>query len=199
MCYKCRLRHATKRLHYAYLLFMVMFGLFSLTVASVLSLFLTACAPSLQDFHDRVLEPLAVHKADELAEQNRLQIRRAFEEAKRRGQWPCERWVEFFSWSLDALGLAGYGIPGQGRILDKVKEVYQRSSDRRRETELRELLAGIEGQRTTNETAIFNELVDQTSEEPALYGRIYSVCEEGTARRYRGTGHEFRRLEDRPC
>jgi hypothetical protein len=174
-------------------------GLFALTGAGLLSLLLTACAPSLQDFHDRVLEPLAVYKAEELAEQNRLQVRLAFEEAKRRGQWPGERWFELFSWSLDALGLAGYGIPGQGRIVEKVKEFYQRSSDKKRETELRGLLAGIEEQRSANEKAIFHELINQTSEEPALYGRIYSVCEEGTARRYRGTGNGFRRLADRPC
>src|SRR5688572_20431870 len=96
----------------------------------------TACAPSRYDFHERILEPLASQKAADLAEQNKLQIRRAFDDANRQHELPGERWFGLFYWGLDALGFAGYGMPGQGRILEKLKEWYRHSSAETREAEL---------------------------------------------------------------
>ncbi len=65
-------------------------------------------APSVYDFHDRILRPLAAQKADDVAEQNRLHVRKAFEKAD---QAPNDRWFEYVYWGLDALGVAGYGMP----------------------------------------------------------------------------------------
>jgi hypothetical protein len=158
-----------------------------------------ACAPSLYDFHDRVLEPLAIQKADDLAEGTRLRVLKAFEEAKRREQWPGQRWYGLVYWGLDALGFAGYGLPGQGRILEQLREYYQRHSAATREAELREMLRLIDERRGANRTAIQKDLVSHTSEEFALFGRIYSVCVEDVRRRYRAIGNVFRRLEDREC
>ncbi len=168
----------------------------TLVVVPILSLSLVACAPSRYDFRDQILEPLAVQKANELAEQNRLHVRRAFEEAKRVSN---DRWFPFFYWGLDALGIAGYGVPGQGRVLEKLREYYQRSSDKSRDATLNAVLTQIEEERITDTHVILDELTRQTSHEWALFGRIYSVCLDGVARRYRASGNAFRRLEDKPC
>ena len=167
--------------------------------ALALSAALAGCAPTFHDFHDRILEPLAIQKADELAEQNRVQVRRAFEESKLRDQLPGERWFEFFYWGLDAMGFAGYGVPGQGRLLEKFKEYYQRAARKYREEELNEVLRRIEEEKVPNRKAILNQLTDHTTEEFALFGKIYAVCLDGTERRYRASGDTFRRLDDKPC
>jgi hypothetical protein len=154
------------------------------------------CAPSLHDFDDRILEPLAVRKADELAAGTRLRILKTFDA---RNQWPGERWFGVVYWGLDALGYAGYGLPGQGHLLEKLKEYYRRGWTEKRKAELDEMLLRIEEQKLANKTMIFQDLVRHTSEEFTLFGRIYVVCIDDVARRYRATGHEFRRLEDRRC
>jgi hypothetical protein len=164
-----------------------------------LSAALAACAPTFHDFHDRILEPLAVQKADELAEQNRIQVRQAFEEATRRDPLPGERWFEFLYWGLDAMGFAGYGVPGQGRVLEKFKDYYQRASRKHREDELNEVLRRIDEEKVTNRTSILNQLADHTTQEFALFGKVYAVCLDGVARRYRATGNSFSRLHDKPC
>jgi hypothetical protein len=164
--------------------------------AVALSVSLIACAPSLYDFHDRILEPLAAQKADEVAEQNRLHVRKAFEKAK---ESPYERWFQFFYWSLDALGVAGYGMPAQGRLLEKLQQYYRRSSNKSREAILQAVLLQIDEERATDKQLILNNLIDRTSQEFAFFGRIYSVCVDGVARRYRASGDTFRRLEDQPC
>ena len=164
--------------------------------AVALSASVTACAPSLYDFHDRVLEPLAAQKADEVAEQNRLQVRRAFEKAE---QAPQGRWFEYVYLSLDALGVVGYGMPGQGRLLEKLRDYYQRSSVKNRDTILRAVLHQIDEERVTDKQMILNKLIDQTSQEVAFFGKIYSVCLDGVARRYRASGDTFRRLEGQSC
>ncbi len=161
-----------------------------------LSASITGCAPSLYDFHDRILAPLAAQKVDEVAEQNRLIVRRAFAKAE---QAPQGRWFEYFSWSLDALGVVGYGMPGQGRLLEKLKDYYQRSSVKNRDVILKAVLHQIDEERITDKQAMLNNLIDHTSQEFALFGRIYSVCIDGTARRYRASGDTFRRLEDKSC
>ena len=164
--------------------------------ALMLAAVCAGCAPSLHDFHDRILEPLAIRKADELADGTRLRILKTLES---RNQWPGERWYGVVYWGLDALGYAGYGLPGQGRLLEKLKEYYHRGWTERRNSELDEILLRIEEQRRANKTAILQDLIGHTAEEFALFGRIYVVCIDDVARRYRATGHEFRRLEDRPC
>ena len=158
-----------------------------------------ACTPSLYDFHERILEPLALQKADAMAEQNRIQVRRAFEEAKQHDQFPGERWFGYVYWGLDALGFAGYGMPGQGRIVEKLKEWYQRSAHRAREAELNEVLHRIDEEKATNRKVILKDLIDHSFEESALIGKIYSVCVDGFARRYRAGGGALSRLEDTPC
>lgn len=164
--------------------------------AVALSASVTACAPSLYDFHDRVLAPLAAQKADEVAEQNRLQVRRAFEKAEQASQ---QRWFEYLYLSLDALGVVGYGMPGQGRLLEKFKDYYQRSSAKTRDITLKALLLQIDEERITDKQVILKKLIDQSSQEFALFGRIYFVCLDGVARRYRASGDTFRRLEDQSC
>jgi hypothetical protein len=171
----------------------------SLTAAVIFSVSLAACASSIDEFHHQVLVPLAAQKADELAEHNRLQVSKAFEEAKRYDRLPGERWFDLFYWGLDALGFAGYGMPGQGRILEKLKEFYTRTSTRRRELELQAVLRRIEEEKVTNRKSILNDLINHTSEEFSLFGRIYSVCQDGIALRYRKSSHGFRNLYDQPC
>lgn len=158
-----------------------------------LSAFVAACAPSLYDFHDRILEPLAAKKADEVAEQNSLHVREAFEKAE---QAPEGRWFEYFYRGLDILAIVGYGVPGQGRLLEKLKDYYQRSSAKSRDTILKAVLHQIDEERVSDKQMILNNLIDQTSQEFAVFGKIYSVCQDGIARRYRASGDTFRRLED---
>jgi hypothetical protein len=166
----------------------------------VAALMLTAvcagCAQSLHDFHDRILEPLAVRKADELADGTRLRILKTFEAGN---QWLGERWYGLAYWGLDALGFSGYGLPGQGRLLEKLKEYYHRRWTEKRKAELDEMFLRIEEQRLANKTMILQDLIRNTSEEFALFGRIYVVCLDDVAQRYRATSHEFRRLESGQC
>lgn len=168
----------------------------SLLAALLLTASVVACAPSLYDFHDQILAPLARQQADEQAEQNRLHIRRAFEHAKRLSN---DRWYNYVYWGLDALGFAGYGMPGQGRLLETLKELYAHSSHNNREALLNAVLAQIDEERITDRQLILNDFTKHTSQELAFYGRIYAVCVDGMARRYRGRGHAFTRLEDKPC
>jgi hypothetical protein len=168
-------------------------------IAAALVLSLTACAiaaPSLYDFHDRILRPLAAQKADDLAEQNRLHVRKAFEKAE---QAPNGRWVEYFYWGLDALGVAGYGMPGQGRLLEKFKGYYQGSSTKNRDAILRAVLLQIDEERIADRQLMLKTLIDHTSQELAVFGTVYAVCDEGVARRYRAQGDTFSRLEDKSC
>lgn len=164
--------------------------------ALALSASLTGCAPTLYDFHDRILAPLAAQQADDVAEHNRLVARRAFEKAT---EAPQGRWFEYFSWSLDALGVVGYGMPGQGRLLEKLRDYYGRSSANNRDVILKAVLHQIDEERLTDKQAMLNNLINHTSQEFAFYGRIYRVCIDGTARRYRASGDTFRRLEDESC
>lgn len=169
-------------------------------LSAVLILTSTACtttsAPSVYDFHDQILRPLAAQKADDLAEQNRLHARKAFEKAK---QAPNDRWIEYFYWGLDALGIAGYGMPGQGRLLEKFKDYYQRSSAKNRDAVLSAVLIQIDEERITDRELMLKNLIDQTSREFSVFVTVYAVCDEGIARRYRARGNSFSRLEDKSC
>lgn len=160
---------------------------------------LIACAssaPSVYDFHDRILRPLAAQKADDVAEQNGLHVRKAFEKAE---QAPNERWFEYVYWGLDALGVAGYGMPGQGRLLEKLKGYNPRSSAKNRDAILKAVLLQIDEERVADRKLILNNLVNHTSQEFAVFGTVYSVCDEGVERRYRAQGDTFSRLKDKSC
>lgn len=131
-----------------------------------------------------------------MAEQNRLHVRRAFEKAE---QAPQGRWFEYFYRGLDVLAVLGYGMPGQGRLVEKIQDYYQQSSAKNRGTILKAVLHQIDEERITDKQMILNDLIDRTSQEFALFGKIYSVCIDGVARRYRASGDAFRRLENHSC
>src|SRR5262245_32515652 len=141
---------------------------YGFVAALMLAAVCAGCAQSLHDFHDRILEPVAVREAEELADGTRLQILKDFSASN---HCPGERWYGVASWGLDALGVSGYGLPGQGRLLEKLTEYYHRRWTDKRKAELDEMFHLIEQQRLANKTMILQDLMRNTSEEFALFGR----------------------------
>ncbi|MBI4402062.1 MAG: hypothetical protein HY581_10585 [Nitrospirae bacterium] len=156
-------------------------------------------APSLAEFQDKILVPLAAKKANEVIQRARADAQQVYAKRERERMEQgvaADNFIDLLS--LIAAVPPNYWLNAGGQYLRHRGAVSRQSVSELEEAQLKEFVAWLETRRVSLKAKILALYAGRMKETRESDRTIFSVCVDGKDRRYSSALGEFIRLDDSP-